>query len=152
MNRDAFTLLELIFIIVIIGVLVGVGSSSFKTNYMRNDINFIMAKIKQAQYRGIGYEHQNFDGSFLADTIGCIDLEKSALEERASDGNLPYKLHINSFDAGVICFDAKGRPHEDDFTSATLLSEKKDIIITYSGKSKTITILPISGYVVKSCN
>ena len=58
--KNAYTLVELIFVIVIIGVLAGVASTSFKSDYLRADMNYIAAKIKEAQYKGIGFEHKVF--------------------------------------------------------------------------------------------
>lgn len=152
--KKAFTLLELIFVVVIVGILVGVASSSFKTDYLRNDAEFILAKIKQAQYKGIGYEHNSFGTqNATADyDNGCIRLEKGTLEESATQAELTYSLHVDSFDAGTICFDSKGRPHETDFSSANLLSANKVIELTYNGETKKILILPISGFAIISCN
>jgi len=152
--KKAFTLLELIFVIVIIGVLAGVASSTYKENYLKNDISFIALKIKEAQYRGIGYEHMVFGtNNAPVDYInGCIRLEKSALEEKSTEGKVGYKLRVNSFDEGTICFDSKGRPHDDDFTLATLRSEKKVIDLSYNGETKSIEISAVSGYVSTSCD
>ena len=143
-----------IFVIVIIGVLAGVASTSFKSDYLRADMDYIASKIKEAQYKGIGFEHKAF-GTNLAPADynnGCIRLEKTALESHAVDGNIKYALHVDGFDAGTICFDAKGRPHSDDFTLATLLSAQKVIDLSYGGKTKKITILPVSGFAIMECN
>lgn len=152
--RKAYTLLELIFIIVIIGVLAGVASTTYKENYLKNDINFIAVKIKKAQYRGIGYEHKVFGtDNAPADYInGCIRLEKTALEDKAIDGDVQYRLHVDDFDSGILCFDAKGRPHDNDFSPATLRSEKKVIDLSYNGETESITISAVSGFVSTSCN
>ncbi|MBE0498756.1 MAG: prepilin-type N-terminal cleavage/methylation domain-containing protein [Campylobacterales bacterium] len=153
-QRSGFTLTELIFIVVIIGILAGVAGSSFKENYLMNDAQFIAAKIRQAQYKGIGYEHNGFGTENAAPDYanGCIELTKAALQSYASDGEIAYLLHIDDPDAGTLCFDAKGRPHEGDFTSATLLSAKKMISLTYNGETKSISILPQSGFAIMPCN
>lgn len=153
-QKSGFTLVELIFIIVIIGILAGVAGSSFKANYLINDAQFIAAKIRQAQYKGIGYEHNGFG---MENTVpdyekGCIELTKAALQSYASDGEAAYSLHIDDPDAGTLCFDAKGRPHAGDFTSATLLSAKKVISLTYNGETKSISILPQSGFAIMPFN
>ncbi len=152
--KKAFTLLELIFVIIIIGILAAVASSTYKENYLKNDINFIALKIKEAQYRGIGYEHMVFgtNDAPVDYSNGCIRLEKSALEESSTEAKVTYRLHVDSFDEGTICFDSKGRPHDNDFTPATLRSEKKVIDLSYNGETKSITIFAISGYVSASCD
>jgi len=58
--KKAYTLIELIFVIIIIGIMSAVGASAFKPTYLRDDTNFIQAKIKQAQFLGIGYNHIAF--------------------------------------------------------------------------------------------
>lgn len=152
--KKAFTLLELIFVVVIIGILVGVASSSFKSDYLRADAEFIALKIKQAQYKGIGYEHKVFgtDTAPADYNNGCINLEKTALEDSSVDGRVTYALHVDAFDAGTICFDAKGRPHDTDFSPSTLRSDTKVITLSYNGKTKDISILRISGFAIIECN
>ena len=152
--RKAYTLIELIFVIVVIGILAGVASSTYKENYLKNDINFIALKIKKAQYKGIGYEHKVFgtDNAPVDYINGCIRLEKTALEDKSTDGDVQYSLHVDGFDEGILCFDAKGRPHDDDFSPSTLLSDKKVIDLSYNGDTKSITISAISGFVSTSCN
>jgi len=152
--KKAYSLVELIFVIVIIGVLAGVASSSFKTDYLTLDAEFILIKIKQAQYKGIGYDHRTF-GSTVAPTDfvnGCIRLEKSALEDKAINGKVAYKLHVDTFDAGVICFDAKGRAHDNDFSLATLRNTTKILSLTLNGVTQELKILPETGYVIRICN
>ena len=116
MKKQAFTLLELIFVIVIMGIMAGIASSAFKTNYLLDDTNFISLKIKNAQFLGIGYEHS---GLTNGDKTGCIEIKKSSLEENATNENeINYKIHsVLSGDLNdmKICFDSKGRPHENNF-------------------------------------
>ncbi len=153
MKKQAFTLLELIFVIVIMGIMAGVASSAFKTNYLLDDTNFISLKIKNAQFLGIGHEHLNFNGtsSGFDDKSGCIDIKKSSLEENATNKNeINYKIHsVLSGDLNdmKICFDSKGRPHEDDF-NGSLLTASKTLTLNYSKKERNITIEPITGYVI----
>jgi len=152
--KKAFTLIELIFVVVIIGVLAGVASSSFKSDYLSADAEFIALKIKQAQYKGIGYEHKvfNTDTAPVDYSNGCINLEKTALEDSSVDGKVTYALHVDAFDAGIICFDAKGRPHDTDFSPSTLRNDTKVITLSYNGKTKDISILSLSGFAIIECN
>ncbi len=147
----AFTLIELIFVIIIIGVMAGVGMTSFKPKYLINDVNFIQMKIKEAQFLGTGFEHLNFDGSVISDynTTGCIQIEKSALEESTSNSKeISYKLHVNINPSDTtICFDSKGRPHKKDF-NGVLLTEEIVFNFKYSNEERNITIEPITGYAI----
>ncbi len=150
--KKAFTLIELIFVIILIGIIAGVGSSMFKTNYLLHDTHYIMSKIRQAQYEGIGYEHQKFDGTFIDDDRGCVDFTKEKLDDNASESGGKYSLHVSidksAFSSGTLCFDAKGRPHDGDFSSNSLLSEQKMLKLGYSDTENIIIIEPITGYAI----
>ena len=150
MMKKAFTFIELIFVIVIMGIMASVASSSFRSNYLLNDTNFIALKIKNAQFLGIGYEHLDFGGGVSSsDRTGCIKINKSKLEENATNKNeLNYKLHVTlSPSDTTICFDSKGRPHDKDF-NGTLLTSQKIITLSYNKKENNISIEPITGYVI----
>jgi len=156
MRKNAFTLIELIFVIVIIGIMAGVGSSSFKPRYLANDTNFIVSKIREAQFVGISYEHNDFglEDSDGSDNIGEGCIELTDLNESATDKNSAVSYQVKSTiksEDGVgtlICFDSKGRPHDGDFTQSSLYSGKKSFTIEYNGKQKSITVEPITGYVI----
>ena len=157
MRHKAFTLIELIFVIIALGIMAAVGTSVFKTNHLRNDADFIAAQIKQAQYRGIGFEHNGFGvEEMTADTDnGCILLSTADLEDAAGSGDAHYTLHVtlSGYLAGAtLCFDAKGRPHENNFAAATLLGEQKVLTLTYAGEDANISIMPMSGYAIIGCN
>ncbi len=141
--RAAFTLLEIIFVIVLIGIMAGVGSSMFKTNYLLHDVNSIVLKIREAQYRGIGFEHYDMTaGTYtIAPAVGCITLSKAAL----ADDN--YKLHVDNFDYGTLCFDAKGEPHNGNFTTPPMVA-RKVLTFTHHGVEQQITVEPVSGYAI----
>ncbi|MEA1982070.1 MAG: type II secretion system protein [Campylobacterota bacterium] len=153
--KNAFTLIELVFVILLIGIMVAVGSSAFKPKYLQDDTNFIVAKIKEAQFLGIGYEHLKFGGDSVGPDYktGCIYFKDTNLSEGASSSNqITYKIHIELDEDSdlyeqTICFDSKGRPHEDDF-NGTILEEQKVLKLTYSNQSTEIVIEPITGYVI----
>ncbi len=149
----AFTLIELIFVILLIGIMAKLGFSAFKPKYLINDVNFIQMKIKEAQFLGTGFEHLNFDGTVISgyNDIGCIRIEKKSLEENAtSPKNISYKLHVNINPSDTtICFDSKGRPHKDNF-NGKLLTQQILFNFKYSNKERNITIEPITGYAIIS--
>jgi len=149
----AFTLIELIFVIILIGIMGSIGFSSFKPKYLINDVNFIQMKIKEAQFLGTGFEHLNFDGTVISgyNDTGCIKIEKSSLEENATSSHeVSYKLHVDIIPTDTtICFDSKGRPHKNNF-NGTLLTEQIVFNFKYSNEERNITIEPITGYAIIS--
>lgn len=151
--KNAFTLLELIFVIVIIGIMAGVGISSFSPKYLRDDANFIAMKIREAQFLGIGHEHLNFGGTSngVDYKSGCIYLNDTNLSESASKANeISYKIHSTlkgGLNNKTICFDSKGRPHYDDF-NGTLITEQKVLTLKYNDKNVSIKLEPITGYII----
>ncbi len=153
----AFTLIELIFVIVIIGILAGIGITSFKPKYLLDDVNFIQSKIKEAQFLGIGYEHNNFGSEETTPDYnnGCIKIDKESLDEDSNNTNeVSYHLHVAITVEGdgsdILCFDSKGRPHIDDFTKANLITKQKIFRFEYRGKERNITIEPITGFTILS--
>lgn len=152
MRKKAFTLLELIFVIVVIGIMVGVGSSAFKPTYLIDDTNFILLKIKEAQHEAIGFDRRTFGGGLIAghEDSGCITFTKNALNENATTANENYKLRVDlssDLSGSTICFDAKGAPRVGTF-NGTVLDARKTLTLTYSGESKNIVIEPRTGYVL----
>ena len=148
----AFTLIELIFVIVLVGILGFVGISFYHPDKVLSDTRFIRSKIAEARYLGIGYDHRRFGNTPESGGPGCVTLERSALEGDLSQAG-SYRLHrgtsIRVRGAGnTICFDEKGRPHDGDFTLAKLLHETVDINVSNGRKSRLLRLFPISGYVI----
>lgn len=44
----------------------------------------------------------------------------------------------------TLCFDEYGRP----YNSGAMIRVSKDINVTYKGKTTTISVMPMSGYVI----
>ncbi len=148
--KKAFTMIEIIFVIVILAILAGVSTTIFPDYSLRNDTNYILMKIKEKQKSAIGYNGQNFGDDLWSNdnNISCIDLDKNALilEERNSK---EAKKHILKSDLNTsvkLCFDNIGRPYYP--MQEQLLLDTLDIGITYKKKSKTISIMPVSGYAI----
>lgn len=155
MIKQAFTLIELIFVVVIIGIMTAVGSSFFKPRTLENDVSFIVSKIKETQFQGIGYEHYSFKDDKYDDgtstTVGCIDLNNTSEKATDAQTSVSYKVESNiSGVDSVLCFDSKGRPHKGGFDIGSLYGEKKSFTISHNGKEKNITIEPFTGYVIIS--
>jgi prepilin-type N-terminal cleavage/methylation domain-containing protein len=151
-EQSGFTLIELIFVIVLIGILGGVGFSFYRPDKVLSDTRFIQSKIMEAHYLGIGYDHRRFGQSPKTDATGCVTLTKSALEGDLTKAG-GYRLHRGTTvtltgTGNTICFDEKGRPHDGDFSMAKLLHETVDINVSNGSKSMLLRLFPISGYVI----
>lgn len=150
--RRAFTLIELIFVVILIGILGAVGTSFYRPDKLLADTRFIASKLMKSRYEAIGYDHRNFDGSFDSSTLGCVTISKSSLNDppgEAGGYTLAKEtiLTVSGLAGNTICFDEKGYPHDGDFSLSTLLHEKVDINVSTPKKSYRVTVMPFSGYV-----
>ncbi len=73
MKRNAFSLLELIFVIVLIGVISGIGFYMSRPDYSRQDAQYTLLKLKEARYRALGYDMQQ-DVSLLPNSPSRITM------------------------------------------------------------------------------
>jgi len=147
--KNAFTLLELVVVIVILGVLAAVGSNFYKVDHLNNDALFISSKIKQTQYEAMMVKNS---GVPTAATQGCIELSKAALEDTTSGGKTAYRLHATlggTLANSVLCFDEKGRPlNGSGFGISSLFHNIEVLNLSYAGKNKEIELQPLTGYVI----
>ena len=151
--RRAVTLLELVLVIVIVGILAKVGVDSFRPDTLRNDARYIASKIRHAQYRGIGYDHRDFNGSEVSDNadIGCITLDKEHLDGNASRGEIRYAVRseLSGELAGTtLCFDHLGQPGQDDHSHP--FHQLKILTLKHGNREANLSVLPLSGYVIIS--
>ena len=145
----AITLIELIFVLIIIGILTSVGFYSAKPNYLLQDGIMVQKRLLQARYEGIMYNKQNFD-NFISSKIGCVALDEL---NRSEDG---YRFHssleIND-SLNPLCFDSFARPHKSGDSNKTsldtLVTQKSWLLsIRYNNKELKFFVLPESGYVI----
>ncbi len=150
MRGRAFTLLELIFVIVIIGILVKVGMASIRTDYLLSDANYIAMKLETARYRGIGYDHRWGKDEDLSEA--CVTLTESGLGERAEQGSVHYAIHVSlsgELAGQTVCFDRLGQAHDDgNFTSEPIAEQKVLILRDQRGQERQVILLPQSGFVI----
>ena len=144
--------MELIFVILLVGVLGAIGTSLYHPRTLRNDAKFIQAKLMKTRYMAVGYDHRNFDGTFQGGVVGCIALDRASIEgnvRKAGAYRLDEKTQIypGGLSGNIICFDTNGRPHDGDFSLASLLHEGVDINVTDGKRSYILKIYPFSGYV-----
>ena len=149
MKTKAFTLLELIFVIIIIGVLVGTGFYYFKPHYLQNDRDFLELKLNTVRYEGLNYDKRS-PSADMNYSIGCI--AKSDFFTSHSTIDKHYKQHATvtlTPDEDVLCFDTLGRLHDgtdgNKTTKSSLLSSDIVITLEYKNEEKNITIDHFSG-------
>lgn len=139
-------MIELIFIIIILGVLGGLMSMSMPDNRQINDINFITSKIKQKQLQALLYDNFDYENGVLKDDKTCIITNKDILNEleRNSSKSNPYQI-TSKIDEKTICFDNLGRVYEglNNFQKIPIV-----LNITYKDRTKTINIMPYSGSII----
>lgn len=150
-TRRAFSIVELIFIIVLLGILASIGGNLLPDNRLLNDTNFITMKIKEKQRYALGNAQGDFGdipwNNFSQES--CIEFKKASLENESSDSQKKYILAsgieiISSDRNETLCFDEYGRP----YSSGALLVSSKDVNLTYNGEIATISVMPMSGYVM----
>lgn len=159
--KKAFTLLELIFVIILIGVLSGIAFYLYRPDSSRADAQYTLLKLKEARYRAIGYD----TGSGIPTVESCVVLTPTGLSTNESpryeikstvtlsltvtSGNLiPHALNGNT-----ICFDVLGRPHDGNSTAlSTLFKSDLNATFTNGTKKSIIRLFPQSGYAIIKCN
>ncbi len=150
--KNAFSLIELIFVIALIAILSGIGFSYTKSDYLQKDGEFILLKIKQARFNAIGNDDD-------ANDKACITLTKSALENTTKQN--PYSLHVNirikspiNFNSEKkLCFDNIGRPHNGNINPNlnSVIQGFTDIELSYLNNKCTIKVYPLSSYGIILC-
>jgi len=152
-NKNSFTLIEMIFVIILVGILSIGAINSIPDNTLPNNVNFVYNKIleKKANALALKADINNNDENRSV----CIKFNNEWLknDEKYSKVkfNLSNRVTISSTE-NVVCFDYLGRPHKNkiDLDSFdTLLHNKVDVTIRYNNeqKEKNITIYAITGYV-----
>ena len=142
-----FTLIELIFVIVIMGILTFVGLSFIPDNTLSDNTKALKYLINTKITYALGYEADMSDENDKKRV--CITFDKDELnsEENASKIRYFFKSDISS-NIKTVCFDKFGRPFKDevDDKDKNLLSENVKIMLKYKNHEKYITIHKITGY------
>lgn len=148
--KSAFTIIELVFVIILIGILTSVGFSFLQDNRLLNDTDFLVMKIKEKQRNAIGNDITGFDVPWsVENNTTCMDFNMAILEQEDRNSPNPYQFTsdisvINSTNS-TVCFDEFGRPYQ----SGQLLMNKIDVNISHNhNEYKTISVQPMSGYVI----
>jgi len=149
MKTEAYTLLELIFVIIIIGILAGTGFYYFKPHYLQNDKDFLQLQLNTIRYEGLSYDKREPLGN-MNYSIGCISKNDFLVSSSTIDTH--YKKHATvtlTPNEDTLCFDALGRVHNgtdgNQTTTSSLLSSDIVITLEYNNEEKNITIDHFSG-------
>lgn len=80
--KRGFSIVELIFIIVVVGILASIGGNLLPDNRQLNEVNFISMKIKEKQRFALGNVQRGFGDDFwsIYNTNRCISFDKTSLE------------------------------------------------------------------------
>jgi len=157
----AFTLIEVIFIIVIMGILSFSALQYIPDEKLITYTQMLKQKILEKKSNALGYVYTGDNNST------CITFNKDWLQndENRSEVKVKYNFKKSDFDKtyiiihppsslkdynNTLCFDYLGRPFKGSVNEnlSNLLTTKVNIIISYrEDKNQTITIYPISGFV-----
>ncbi len=146
--RGAFTLLELIFVLIIIGVLSAAALYRYRPQYLLEDIDFVRMRLLRAKYQGIQYDKRHSTPDINA-SVGCVDLQKEAWRQLAIKKH--YTFHADIITSyKTLCFDSFGRPHlEDNLTlNAPIAKPTELLLLRYRSQEARLILLPQSGYVL----
>ena len=145
MKRNAFSLVELIFVIVLIGVMSGIGFYMSSPDYARQDAQYTLLKLKEARYRALGYD--------ALDNAGCVTLTQAALSSNETPTHEIKSTITLTPNISTDCFDGMGRPHNgNSVTLNTLLPNELNINCKYGAKNTTIRLFSGTGYAIIPCN
>ncbi len=171
MKKNAFTMIELIIVIIIIAILAKSAISIFPDRRLDNSVNYLVMQIKNRQENALNFNHYKFgdilwkkrDSSKEYD-LTCIDLNitgqralygKATLDIQEEQKNIPkhffidrdIKIDVVGLDDQnqTLCFDSSGRAYT---LEQKLLTNIIDIKMGLKGKTKDILLYPLSGYVI----
>ena len=140
-------MIELIFVIVIMGILTFSVLEFIPDNTLISDKEMLKLKIMQKKSNALGYKRIGFD-----DYI-CITFDKDYLNEE--DKNSSEKVHytfksdisVEGLSENKICFDSFGRIYdgEIDIKLENLINKVIIIRLTYKNEEKNITLYPLVG-------
>jgi len=146
-------MIELIFVIMILGILTSAIKMAIPDNRLFSDTNFILQKIKQTQMDALNIDHFKFnDPTWRTDEYNdtCIGLDKLSFKnlEDASHQTQTYKLSPSTTlraSESKICFDNLARPYKNDYQLNNFLNMPIELNITYKHRTTRLIIMPYSG-------
>ena len=149
-------MIELIFTIVVIGILASAARMALPDTALHSDTDFILQKIREVKMQALLYDHsipdeKSWRTADYNDT--CITLNKDYLNNMEKNTNHAQKYHLNkhtllSATVPKICFDHEGRPYQNNYELNNFLNLPIELNITYKKKIKQVFIMPYSGGVI----
>ncbi len=154
--KFSFTMIEIVFVIILLGILSQIGSTFLPDNRLLNDTNFLILKIKEKQRDSIKYDENNFKDAPWShgSKHTCIELNSTVLENEDLDAQKPYKFNSTIIleEGRTLCFDAYGRPYRNLEEKNLLLNSMEIRLVHKTDAYNIITIMPISGYIIMKDN
>jgi len=142
-DRKSFTLIELIFVIVITGLIAAVAFFSIGDNKLISDYQVLKEMILDKKTSALGYKKSG------ANVNQCIILDKDILNNGDNRVKYSFKsdISVSGIDSNVLCFDYLGRAYdlEVDEKMENLVHNKITVTLKYKDKEKNITIYPFGG-------
>ncbi len=143
-----FTLIELIFVILLIGILAFIGLEFIPDNTLNDDVKELKNLINLKATNALSYEANMSDSNDKKRV--CITFDRDYLnnEENLSKVKFFFKSEINST-IKTICFDKFGRVYKNyvDNENENLLHENVKIMLKLKNDEKYIIIHKQTGYV-----
>ena len=141
----AFSLIELIFVIVIMGILTFSALEFIPDNTLISDKDMLKLKIMQKKSNALGYKNIGLDDYNYI----CITFDKDYLNNN-EDENYTFKsdISIDGLSGNRVCFDSFGRMYdkEIDIELKNLISSKTILItLKYKDQKQNIVIYPLTG-------
>jgi len=149
-------MIELIFVIVIIGILAVAAKMAMPDTRLYSDTDFVLQQLQQTRMHALLVDHEalgeeRWRTEDYNDT--CIRLDKNSFNNLAENSKDPKKYRLSlltAISASVpkVCFDRLGRPYREDYRLNNFLKMPIELNITYKEKRKLLLIMPYSGGVI----
>jgi len=145
----SFTLIELIFVLILIGILSTVAITSIPNNTLSDNTRALKNLINEKKSFALNYEANMSDSNDKKKV--CITLTKTALNSEENNSKVKYFFKVDDITSNynTICFDKFGRVFHDgiDSQDVNLLHQNVTITLQYRGKNSTIIVHKITGFV-----
>ena len=145
--KSAFSLIEILFVMIIIGIIFIVSTGSTPKYTLDNEATIIKFYINQTQF--LAMKNNTYDKNASWETTSnnsCIDFQDlNNSQFNDNDLNITAKI-TTTIPSHIICYDYLGRVYKDDLKIANLLTDIVVIKIRLNPDERNITITPYTGY------